>query len=184
MKKRSKSKVASIYAIALYEAAAEKKVLEKVKKDVALLLSEISALPDFVKFFANPIIETQIKKDTLKQIAHKLKLDRETLNCLDILAENGRFAEFASILEEFEHYANKCAGIAEVQVKAVKPLNPAQNKKLQAALEKMLNQKVLINYQVCPEILGGLQIKFGSNMIDDTILAKLNRLEHIMKGGQ
>ena len=184
MKKRSKSKIASIYAIALYEAAAEKKVLAKVKKDVVLLLSEASSLPDFVNFFANPIIETQVKKDTLKQIAGKLKLDRETLSCLYILAENGRFSEFVPTLEEFVHYANKRDGIAEVQVKAVKPLNSAQNKKLQAALENMLDQKVLINYQICPEILGGLQIKFGSNMIDDTILAKLNRLEQIMKGGQ
>ena len=178
MKKRSKSKIASIYAIALYEAAVEKKALAKVQKDVALLLAETKALPDFVKFFANPIIEIQDKKDTLKQIAGKLKLNPETLSCLDILAENGRFSEFELILEEFVHYANKQAGIA------VKELNPAQSKKLEGALEKMLNQKVLVNYEVCPEILGGLQIKFGSNMIDDTILAKLNRLEQIMKGGQ
>lgn len=184
MKKRSKSKIASIYAIALYEAAVEKKALVKIQKDVALLLAETKALPDFVKFFANPIIEIQDKKDTLKQIAGKLKLNPETLSCLDILAENGRFSEFELILEEFVHYANKQAGIAEVQVKAVKELNPVQSRKLESALEKMLNQKVLVNYEVCPEILGGLQIKFGSNMIDDTILAKLNRLEQIMKGGQ
>ena len=99
MKKRSKSKIASIYAVALYEAAVEKKVLAKVKKDVALLLSEASALPDFVNFFANPIIETQVKKDTLKQIAGKLQLDRETLSCLYILAENGRFSEFVFRLQ-------------------------------------------------------------------------------------
>ena len=184
MKKRSKSKIASIYAVALFDAAVEKKALARVKKDVAVLLQEVSASPDFVKFFANPIVETQVKKETLHEIGHKLKFDRETLNCLDVLAENGRFSDFELILREFEHYANKQEGIAEVQVKTVKTLTQAQHKKLQEALQQLLDQKVLISYEVCPEILGGLQIKFGSNMIDDTILGKLNRLEQIMKGGQ
>lgn len=48
----------------------------------------------------------------------------------------------------------------------------------------MLSQKVVVNYEICPEILGGLIVKFGSSMIDDSIRGKLNRLEIMMKGGQ
>ena len=60
----------------------------------------------------------------------------------------------------------------------------AQDKKLRANLEKMLSRKVVVKYEIKPELLGGLVIKFNSNMIDDSLKSKLNRLELVMKGGQ
>ena len=72
----------------------------------------------------------------------------------------------------------------EVEVQSAGALSPAQDKSLTAALEKMLSGKVVVNYQIRPEILGGLIVKFGSSMIDDSICGKLNRLEIMMKGGQ
>lgn len=184
MKKRSKTQIASTYALALYEVAESKKAVALVKKDVSLLLDEINTVKDFIKYFSNPIWEIASKKEALKEIATKLKLSSETLNCLDVIADNNRFAEIDLILQEFKHIANQKAGIEEVLVKSVQPLSAEQEKKLSANLENMLGKKVLINYEISPEILGGLQIKFGSNMIDDTINSKLNRLEQIMKGGQ
>ena len=47
-----------------------------------------------------------------------------------------------------------------------------------------VNKKVLVSYLVKPEIIGGLKVKYGSNMVDDSILGKLNRIEQAMKGGQ
>lgn len=184
MKSRSKSQIASTYALALYEAAEGKKAVPSVLKDVRSLISEIKKFPDFTKYFANPIWETASKKAALKEIATKLNFSKQTLNCLDIIADNNRFAELPLILAEFVHIHNEKSGIVEIMVKTTKPLSVSQNKKLMDNMEKMLGKKVLIEYEISPEILGGLQIKFGSNMIDDTILGKLNRLEQIMKGGQ
>lgn len=48
----------------------------------------------------------------------------------------------------------------------------------------MLSGKIVVNYEIRPELLGGLVVKFNSNMIDDSLKGKLNRLELIMKGGQ
>ena len=74
--------------------------------------------------------------------------------------------------------------IAEVEVGTVRELSAAQDKKLRANLEKMLSRKVVVKYEIKPELLGGLVIKFNSNMIDDSLKSKLNRLELVMKGGQ
>ena len=63
-------------------------------------------------------------------------------------------------------------------------LSAVQMKRLEAILEKNLNKKVLFSYLVKPEIIGGLKVKYSSNMVDDSILGKLNRIEQIMKGGQ
>ena len=100
------------------------------------------------------------------------------------MAANGRFGELLPILEEFQHIWYRKNGYVEASVQSAQALSNAQEKSLTANLEKMLSKKVVVNYEICPEILGGLIVKFGSSMIDDSIRGKLNRLEIMMKGGQ
>ena len=69
-------------------------------------------------------------------------------------------------------------------METVKSLSAEQDKKLQENLEKYFKKKVLITYTVKSEILGGLVVTCGSDMIDDSIRGKLNRLETVMKGGE
>ena len=184
MKKVSKSKIATTYALALYEAAADKKAVSKVYDDVKKLQLEISKNSDFIKYFANPLWDNESKAEVLQAIAKKMKFVSVTSNCLNIIAQNGRFAELKEILQEFIHLYHQKNNIIEVEVQSVQALSSVQLKKLETTLEKNLNKKVLVSYQIKPEILGGLKIKYGSNMIDDSILGKLNRIEQVMKGGQ
>ena len=55
-------------------------------------------------------------------------------------------------------------------------------KKAITGLEKLLKQKIIINYSINPTILGGLIIEYGSTRIDDSLKGKLSRLEQVMKG--
>lgn len=184
MKKDSKTKIASTYALALYEGAEQRRAVEAVVKDVETLTALLREDKNFVAYLANPLWDAAAKKAALKSIAPKLKLSSETLNCLDILADNGRFGELALILDGFRKIYYQKHGIEEVEVASVKALSPAQDKKLKAELEKLLQKKVVVNYLIMPELLGGLRIKYGSSMIDDTLAGKLNRLELVMKGGR
>ena len=184
VKKDPKSKIASVYALALYEAAEDKKAVARVSEDMASLLAVIREDRDILKYLANPVWDNGGKKEALKEISKKLKLSPETLSCLDIIADNGRFGELELILEEFRHLNYRKNGIIEVEVQSVKALSSAQDKKLKSSLEKMLSGKIVVNYEIRPELLGGLVVKFNSNMIDDSLKGKLNRLELIMKGGQ
>lgn len=184
MKKASKSKIAITYALALYEAAEETNAVAKVYEDVKKLNAEIGKDSDFVKYFANPIWNHQSKIEALKAIAATMKLGTESRNCLDIIAENNRFADLGAILNEFIHIYHQKNNMAEVEIQSAKALNAVQTKKLEKVLEKLLAQKIIAKYQVRPEVLGGLKIKYGSQMLDDTIEGKLNRLEQVMKGGQ
>ncbi len=184
MKKDSKTKIASVYALALYEAAEEKKIIPQVQKDVAKLCEILSEDKTFAKSFSNPLWNIDSKKSALKEIAKKVGIASETLSCLDIVADNGRFAELELILAEFNHLYYKKRGIVEVLVQSVKKLNASQDKKLKVGLEKCLGCEVIVNNEITPEVLGGLRIIYNSNMIDDSLSGKLNRLEIAMKGGR
>ena len=182
MKKISKAKIAATYATALWEAAAEKKASARIFADVLALRGAAEGDAEFVKYMANPLWPDADKRAVLAETAKKLKLADETLRCLDIILDNRRFGELLPILNEFVHLYYRRNGIAEVEVDSVKKLSAAQDKKLVSALEKKLKQKVSVAYKVCPELIGGLRIRFGSEMFDDTVASKLNRMEIMMKG--
>lgn len=184
MKKKSKTKIAATYATALYAAAEEKKAVDAVLQDVEKLLPVVKADAAFIKFMANPLYDMEEKKEVLAEVAKKLRLSAQMLSCLEVIDENSRFADLEYILAEFKHIYFDKHNIVQVDVDSVKKLSAAQDKKLAANLEKLLNKKVVINYTITPDILGGLRIKFGSSMIDDSLQNKLNRLEIVMKGGQ
>ncbi len=184
MKQESKFKISSRYAEALYEAAAEKGDVTAVMKDMDVLIRDVANDKQAITYLANPLWNVDDKKDALQKVAAKLKLADETLRCLEIIAERNRFSELGMILNDFKSLYYARHGIVEVKVETVKPLSKTQDSKLKANLEKLLDKKVLIDYQIKPEILGGLVVSYGSDMIDDSISGKLNRLENVMKGGQ
>lgn len=184
MKKESKIKIAQKYAEAIYAAAETDGALKRVAADLQQLEELIVRDADIVGYLANPVWDVRAKKNALKDLSAKLKFAPETSNSLDVIAENGRFAELGGILKAFRQVYNQRHGIAEVRVETVKQLSKTQDEKLKACLKKFLKKEVLVNYEIKPEILGGLVVSYGSDMIDDSIKGKLNRLETIMKGGQ
>ena len=184
MKKTSKTKIITTYALALYQAAEEKGVIKKVLKDIDSLARIFSEDDQIITTFSNRIWTSSSKKDAISKIAKKLDLSDELKSCLEIMVDNNRMKEFPNVLNEFKHIYYQKHNIEEIEVLTVQALTSTQDKKLKTLLEKKLSKEVLINYTIKPEILGGLIIKYGSSMIDDSIARKLTRLEMIMKGGQ
>lgn len=184
VKKESKIKIATTYAEALFQGALQDGDAKAVIRDIDLLLDQASGYRQAIVMLANPLWGIDDKKAALKEVAGKLKLAPETLRCLNVMAENNRFSEFELILKAYRSLYLQKHNIVEVAVETVKKLSDAQDKALRENLKAFLKKDVLVNYVIKPEILGGLTVSFGSDMIDDSLKGKLNRLESIMKGGQ
>ncbi len=182
MKKDSKTKIAKTYALALFEAAKENKCVGKVYEDVDKLKALMKDNNEFSDYMENPLWGSDDKYDVLKKTAKVLNLKEETLNCLEVVVSNGRFAELSLILDGFQKIYYKDQGIIEVDVETVKGLSVSQDKKLKTVLSKLFAGNVVVNYMINPSILGGLRIRSGSKMFDDTLETKLNYLENMMKG--
>ena len=103
-------------------------------------------------------------------------------NFLKVLAQNHRLNLLEIILKQFISLYNDKHNIAEVDVTTVIELSSEQDKRLKSKLSDIFNKKIEINYIINPEIVGGLVIKYGTNLIDVSIKHKLDTLEKIMKG--
>ena len=182
MKKASKTKLSRTYALALYDAAVAGKVLQKVWNDISKLQTLLKEKTSLLDYLSSPLWQEKDKEDVLKKTAKILKLDNETLNCLLIVNQNHRIDDLGFILDDFKRVYYQKNNIVEAVVETVQPLSQVQDKRLKATLKEILSKEVVIDYQINPAVLGGLRIKCGSEMFDDSLNAKLNYLEKLMKG--
>ena len=79
MKKDSKTKIARVYALALYEAAEERKAVPQVSDDMMKLFDAVRADAGIVKCLANPLWGLDDKKAALREVAARMKLNAETV---------------------------------------------------------------------------------------------------------
>ena len=69
-----------------------------------------------------------------------------------------------------------------LHVTSAHPLDDDQIEALKAQLKKRVGSDVSVSTAVDPSILGGLVVKIGSQMIDNSIKTRLNTLSQAMKG--
>lgn len=181
MKKVSRLQIAENYAQALYEAAKREKSLDKVYQDCKTLARHFYHLPD-LKQLSNPVWKPAQKSALMREISQSLNLAQTTANFLDIVAQNGRLSDINEILAQFKHVFYQAEGIMEVKVESVQNLTAGQEAELKKLLENHLQQKIVFDFKINPQILGGLIVQFGSTRIDDSLSGKLTRLEKVMKG--
>lgn len=176
----SKSIVAARYAGALVDLAEAGKALSKVEKDVADLRASLAGSQDFQKVIASPLIGKDKQFGFVDAIAKKGKFTDLTANFLRVLVDNGRLNVLTAALDAFEAEVSKRRGEIQVSVKTAQDLSAKQLKSLQDTLKKHVGSDVSIDADVDPSILGGMVVTIGSQMIDDSVRRKLDRLKNEM----
>ena len=95
---------------------------------------------------------------------------------------HGRLAETAAVARAFAALAAAHRGEITAEVTSAHALSPAQMKALSAKLKERVGRDVAIDAKIDPAILGGLTVKIGSTLIDNSIRTRLNTLATAMKG--
>jgi F-type H+-transporting ATPase subunit delta len=67
-------------------------------------------------------------------------------------------------------------------VTSARALSASQLQALEETLRGILGGKVEVDVTVDPSLIGGLIVKVGSQMIDNSLRSKLQRLQLAMKG--
>ena len=181
MKKTSKNQMAQHYAKALYDASVADGTLSDVLDNCKVFCDIFDNVKEFY-ILNNPELKKSQKQEVISDVSKQLGFSQTFENFLVVLSQNNRFAEFKNVANSFCKLYYKKHSMVEVMVQSVQPLNAKQQERLVLGLEKVLKHKIIINYSINPDILGGLVIEFGSKCIDDSIKGKLNRLEQVMKG--
>ncbi len=174
--------LAGRYASALFGLARDEKQIDAVSRSLEVLHQALADSRDFDQLVISPLVGREDAGDAFAAVAGQLSLDPLTTNFLGVLARNGRKAELRAVIRAFRKLAADHRGETTAEVVSAHPLGDDQIEKLKAQLRGRAGRDVAIEARVDPNILGGLVVKLGSQMIDASLRTKLNRLAQVMKG--
>ena len=121
--------LATKYARAIFELAQEENNLDGYASDLEKIQSDVFDIPDAVKFFQNPLVPHQAKKDLLKK-AFDGEISDTTMNFLMLLVDKSRIGIFSEIYEIFTGLKNQAQGILVADVTFAFPLTKTQEGQL------------------------------------------------------
>ena len=182
MKKNEKIKLVKSYAEAFYDAANKISLSDKVFTETEDFIKFLEQDSKLIKYLSGPLLKDNDKKEILVDIAEKNKFSQPVFGLVKTMSDNGRAALLPDVLRAYADVYYVKNNISQVKVQTAIELSVEQKNKLINALENYLGNKVVVKYQIKPEILGGLVIECGTKFIDDSVKGKLERFELLMKG--
>lgn len=173
--------IARPYAQALFDIAQGDKSLDKVEQGLVSISDMASESGDFSRFLRSPVISTDAKSVAVDAILKQSKVDPTVGNFVRVVAANGRLFALPAIIKAFRDLAAKERGEVTADVTSAVPLSKAQLSSLAATLKQKIGKTVTLNEHVDPSLIGGLQVKVGSQMIDSSLKTKLTAMKIAMK---
>ena len=123
---------------------------------------------------------------SVDRLAHLLadtagELTAEQRNFVQVLASNERFPVMAEIDSQFETLRHAHEGVLEAHVASAYPLAKEQLDEIVATLENRFGRKVQAEVTVEPELIGGVSIRIGDEVMDASVRGKLAKLAGALK---
>ncbi len=170
--------IARPYAEAAFELARTTGALASWQEALARLAAAVRD-PAMRECISNPRLSATTLVELFKGVAGELT--PEQVNFLHILVDNRRLEVLSEISALFDDLKNAQEGTREALVTSAFPLSDAQLGSLVEALERKFGCKVKANVEVDPELIGGVRIALGDQVIDASVRGKLSAMAVTLK---
>lgn len=170
------------YALALFELAEQTRSIDTVEASLRTVRDALDQSDDLRALIASPVVQRGAATKAVLATADQLGIDQTTKSFLGVLAENRRLGQLPAIMRAFRLLAARYRGEVTAEVTSAHPLGADQVDALKQQLRQRLGREVSVDLSVDPELLGGLVVRIGSQMIDSSIRTRLNALTSAMKG--
>ena len=174
--------VSDRYAAALYDLAAEKKLVDPVLEDLSNLKNMLKDNKELSLVIKSPLITSIDKLNIFESLLKKINANELTSTFLKVIQKNKRFSNLASIITQFMNINSQKRGDVLADITSADELNDEQKNNITNQLKRILGDKLSLSFDVDKNIMGGLIVKVGSKMIDTSLANKINKLKIAMKG--
>jgi len=164
--------------------------LGKEQKKVEAYAEALNAIADLFKdeklgledALVNPMYPLEARHKVMAKVAKSAKADKTMTTFLDLLVEKKRVDVLPEIATAVQEMLDSEENISHGSVTSAIKLDKALLGKIQATLEKITGNKVILETQVDPSIIGGIVAKVGDLVLDGSIRTQLNGLKESIKG--
>ncbi len=176
------SEAAQRYAGALFELAQDKGALSAVNKEFKAFGALVRASKDLRHLLDSPAIARDDKVAALSEISRKAGYSVLFAKFIAVMAANGRAGDMLAAEAAFDQIYARQRGVKRAVVRTARDMTPAEAARIEAVVSKLVGGEVDISREVDPALIGGIQLRLGSQLIDASLATKLKRMNTAMKG--
>ena len=168
--------IAAVYARSLFEVAKERDKLADVRTQLGEFAAAMDASRELQTFFFSPYFSTPEKQDGLDRAVSGA--DPTVVNFLKLLIENHRMPVIFRVRNGYDELWEEENKLLPVQVTSAVELDKATVKQIGDRIAEQTGRKVELSAAVEPDILGGIIVRVGNQVLDASVR---NRLEQLRK---
>ena len=165
------------YARALLELGREQACIDQLSADLdafAAVLDQDDA--ELRVVLNNPGLTTTERKNGVVAVLGLLPLHQLSRNFISLLVDKGRLVVFDDIRRAYTEMADDLAGRLRATVTTAAPADATTADQIRKVLESTTGKTVLVDFQVDPELIGGIVARVGDTVYDASIRARLQNM--------
>ncbi len=168
--------IARPYAEALYRSAGG---AGAALKEQLTSLAALAGDAGLRQFADNPKVASVQVFDLIAGVALQkgLSLDPKVANLLRAVLDNGRLAAMPEIASQFQALVNASSGVSDALIQSAFPIDDAVLADTVTALEKRFARKLNARVEIAPELIGGVRVVVGDEVLDTSVKARLEQMK-------
>ena len=176
--------LAGRYAVALFELMQElpAKSQQQLHDDVAAFLTLVSSNEDLKKLMKSPIISAEEQAAALDGVLAKAEMSPLLRNFVSLVISKRRTSSLPNMARQYATLVSGSRDEMVAYVTSAHELASGQIEALKTQLNTVFGKTILVEAEQDADLLGGMIVKVGSQMIDGSLRTKLNSLKTTLNG--
>ena len=179
--------VAARYARALLDLADDKRAtdpgaVDRIGTELEALFALCRDNADMRGFIADPRFNAALQRERMFKVLESAGITGDVRNLVGVLIANRRLSALPAVAQAFGGLIAARRGQQTAEVTTAHGLTDTQRAQIVARPTEAGYSNVRLSETVDKSILGGLIVRIGSRLYDNSIKSKLQRLQYAMKG--
>jgi len=174
MARNARHIIHEIYSDVMFELAEDAGLVEQVMDDLEAVAEVMKDEPEFLSLLTLGQVKDDEKAKMIRRV-FKGRINDLTLDFLCVLAKRNRMGFVHGIGDRYQVLMDERKNLHRIEVTLAKEPTDEQAEKIKAGIRDALNAEIKLSVNIDPEILGGIIIKKGDLMVDNSVRTILSR---------
>jgi F-type H+-transporting ATPase subunit delta len=170
------------YATALFELAQEADAVDETAAQLSRFQALLDESDDLRRLVRSPVFSAEDQLAALDAVCARAEVRGLALNFIRLVTGNRRLFAIGDMIKAYRSLAARARGEVSAEVTSAEALGDKHLEEIRGAIKSTVGRDVDLALKVDPAILGGLIVKVGSRMVDNSLKTKLQNLRIAMKG--
>ncbi len=163
------------YAKTLFDLSLKTNSVNKIKNELKAVAYLYNKVPAFRLVFITKRIDVEKKSNIIKNALSKF--EPLIVEFVLILINNNQTNNLLDVISRFNNMSNADSSSSKVEITTASSLEDSQLEHIQNAIYSKLGFKPKINRMLDSKLIGGMKLRIGNKIFDNSISYQINQLK-------